>query len=89
MALSEQNAGISIFPQTTYTPNPLVVSKVITEPMKKIEYVLVWRRNERPTELAQAFIDYVEDFQQEDLIHSERFRVRGTEYVLPDGVGEL
>lgn len=89
VALSEQNVGISIFPQTTYTPNMLAVSKVITDPMKKIEYVLVWRRDDRPTELTQAFIDYVRDFLEGDLIHSKRFRVRGTEYVLPDGVSEL
>ena len=89
IALSEQNAGISIFPQTTYTPNPLVVSKVIAEPMKKIDYYLVQRRDDRPTELTQEFLDYVRDFLEGDLIHAERFRVRGTEYVLPDGVDEL
>lgn len=89
VALSEQNAGISIFPQTTYTPNPLVVTKVITEPMKKIDYYLVWRRDDRPTELTQAFIDYVRDFLEGDLIHGERFRVRGTEYHIPEGVDVL
>lgn len=89
VALSEQNVGISIFPQTTYTPNTLAVSRVITGPMKKIDYYLVWRQNERPTELTQAFIDYVRDFLEEDLIHSERFRVRGAEYQLPEGVDVL
>ncbi len=86
VALSEQNVGISIFPQTTYTPNPLAVSRVITGPMKKIDYYLVRRRDDRPAELTQEFIDYVRDFIEDDLIHSERFRVRGTEYVLPDEV---
>lgn len=57
--------------------------------MKKIDYYLVQRRDDRPTELTQEFIDYVQDFIEGDLIHSERFRVRGTEYILPDGVGEL
>ena len=89
MALSEQNAGISIFPQTTYTPNPLTVSRVITGPMKKIDYYLAWRKDEHPAELTQEFIDYVRDFIEGDLIHSERFRVRGTEYLLPDGVDQL
>ncbi len=89
VALSEQNLGVSIFPQTTYTPNPLVVSRVITDPMKKIEYVLVWRRDERPNELTQEFIDYVRDFIEGDLIHSERFRVQGQEYVIPEGTDEL
>lgn len=89
VALSEQNVGISIFPQTTYTPNALVVTKVITEPMKKIDYYLVRRRDEKPTELSQAFIDYVADFVEGDLIHSPRFRVKGEEFVLPEGVGDL
>lgn len=89
VALSEQNVGISIFPQTTYTPNSLVVTKVITEPIKKIDYHLVWRRDEKPTELAQAFTEYVSDFVEGDLIHSERFRVKGEEYGLPEGVGDL
>lgn len=89
LALSEQNVGISIFPQTTYTPNALVVSKVISEPMKKIDYVLVWRKNERPTELVREFIEYVRDFIEGDLIHSPRFRVKGKEYILPDDVENL
>ena len=89
VALSEQNVGISIFPQTTYTPNTLVVSKVITEPMRKIDYYLVRRRDEKPTELTQAFIDFVSDFVEGDLIHSPRFRVKGEEYILPEGVQDL
>ena len=89
IALSEQNAGISIFPQTTYTPNPLAVSRVIVEPMKKIDYYLARRRDDRPAELTQEFLDYVRDFLEGDLIHSERFRVRGTEYTIPEGVDVL
>lgn len=89
IALSEQNVGISIFPQTTYTPNKLVVSKVITGPMKKIDYYLVIHREDHPRELTKAFLDYVHDFQQADLIHSDRFRVRESEYHIPDGVEEL
>ena len=41
VALTERDIGISIFPQTTYTPNDLLVSKVITEPERQVEYVLV------------------------------------------------
>lgn len=89
VALSEQNIGISIYPQTTYTPNSLVVTKVITEPIKKIDYYLASRRDEKPTELAQTFIEYVSDFVDGDLIHSPRFRVKGGEYVLPEGAGDL
>lgn len=46
VALAEQNVGISIFPQTTYTPNAHVVSKLITQPVKQVEYVPVWEREQ-------------------------------------------
>ena len=83
VALAEQNVGVSIFPQTTYTPNDLVVSKVITQPARQAEYVLVWSKEQRPSGLVQAFIDYVQDFLEEDKIHSRRFRVQEEEHVLP------
>jgi len=89
IALSEQNAGISIYPQTTYTDNAFVVSKVISEPMKKIDYVLAWRKGDRLTELTREFIQYVQDFLEGDLIHSPRFHVPGNEYRLPEGVENL
>lgn len=83
VALSEQGVGISIFPQTTYTPNIHVVSKLITEPVKKAEYVLVRLREQPCSELVQEFINYVSDFTQEDRIHSQRFQVREDEHILP------
>ena len=76
VALTEQGVGVSIFPQTTYTPNDLVVSRVITGPARRAQYVMVRLRDRRPTALAQAFLDYVQDFLAEDRIRSERFRVR-------------
>ena len=82
VALAEQNVGVSIFPQTTYTPNDLVVSKVITQPARQAEYVLVWSKEQRLSGLVQAFIDYVQYFLEADKIHSRRFRVR-EEHVLP------
>ena len=89
VALTEQNVGISIFPQTTYTRNELVVTKVITEPAKKAEYVLVWKRDENLSELIREFIRYVQDFIEGDLIHSPRFQVREEEYRLPENVDYL
>jgi len=83
VALAEQGVGISIFPQTTYTPNDLVVSKVVTQPARQAEYVLVWSKTQHPSGLVQAFIDYVQDFLEEDKIHSQRFRVREAEHILP------
>ena len=85
VALVEQNAGIAIFPQTTYTPNRHVVSRVIVEPAKMAEYVLVWNRGQQPTGVAGEFIQYVQDFLEEDRIHQERFRVKEQEFVIPEG----
>jgi DNA-binding transcriptional LysR family regulator len=89
VALTEQEVGISIFPQTTYAPNDLVVSKVITQPARKAEYALVWSKEQSPSELAEEFIHYVQDFLQSDLIHSPRFRVRGEEHILPEETQRL
>ncbi len=86
VALAEQNAGISIFPQTTYTPNPHVVSKLITQPAKQVEYMLIWEREQllQPG-VVREFTQYVRDFQQEDLIHSDRFRVQSSpEFTIPE-----
>ena len=49
VALSERGVGISIFPQTTYTPNALLVTKVITGSERQVEYVLVYSRELRPS----------------------------------------
>lgn len=62
LALSGENVGISIFPQTMMLENPNVVSKVITGPAKAADYMLVWSREHRPSELAQEFILFVEDY---------------------------
>lgn len=88
VALAEQNVGISIFPQTTYTPNAHVVSKLITQPAKQVEYVLVWERSQH-SNLVREFIRYVQDFTEADLIHSERFRVPEEELELPDGTENM
>lgn len=67
IALVEQNVGICIFPHTTYTPNPHIVSKLITDPPKLAQYVLVWPKSAMIPELAAAFRDYVKDsLEQED-----------------------
>lgn len=79
VALAAENVGVSIFPQTTYTPGPFTMSKVITAPMKKIEYVLVRRRNDQPTPLTQEFIDYVRDHLEDECGHADPPRLPGTE----------
>ena len=89
LALAEQNAGICIFPQSTYTPNPHVVTKLITDPPKIAEYYLVFSKNSGLSELAGAFRDYVEDFITEDRLHSERFRTKEEEFEIPEGADLL
>ena len=90
VALAEQNVGISIFPQTTYTPNAHVVSKLITQPARQVEYVLVWERNQHlKTNLVREFTGYVRDFIEADLIHSPRFQVAEGEFLLPEDTENL
>lgn len=60
VALAEQGVGISIFPQTTCTPNRLITAKVITQPPRHAEYVLVWNRGQQLSRLSQAFIHHVQ-----------------------------
>lgn len=60
VALAEEGAGISIFPQTRPSYNPGVVCKVITDPPKIATYLLVWSKEQRPTGLARELIDYVQ-----------------------------
>ena len=85
LALAEQNTGICIFPQSTYTPNPHVVTKLITDPPKIAEYYLVWPKDSALSELSEAFRDYVEDFIDEDRLHSDRFRTKEQEFDTPEG----
>ena len=77
MALAELDVGISIFPHTTYTPNPVTVSKLIAPHSKTMEYYLVWSRKHEPTHIAQSFIDFVADYIQEG-------RMKAAGFSLPD-----
>lgn len=60
LALTEQGVGISIFPQTTQTPSPLVRVKVVTQPARRAEYVLVWNREGPTSRLVGEFINWVQ-----------------------------
>jgi DNA-binding transcriptional LysR family regulator len=70
VALTELGVGISIFPQTTDTPNRKLVSKIITQPARQAEYVLVWSKTRRPNGLAEEFIHYVQDFLESEGVNS-------------------
>lgn len=53
IALTEQNVGISIFPRTTANPGAHVVSRIISEPSRLVDYVLVWERNQPMSNVAR------------------------------------
>lgn len=84
VALAEQNAGICIYPMTTYNESDLIVKKVITESARQVEYALVWRRNERLTELQQEFINFVQDCMEDERRGTQSYRMPEKEYLPPE-----
>ena len=84
VALTERNVGISIFPQTTYTPNSLLVSKVITGTERQIEYSLVWLKGRMLTELEREFVDFVRDFVEDYSKHPHNYPIAINEYIPPE-----
>ena len=60
-ALTSQGVGISIFPQTVDVSNGLVVSKVVIQPSRQVEYILVWNRGQPPSGLTREFIHFVQE----------------------------
>ena len=71
VALSEQGAGVSIFPQTNDTPNDLVVRKIISDPPRKVTYHMVWMRHRLHSAPAESFMKYVKEHHEVILPHSE------------------
>jgi DNA-binding transcriptional LysR family regulator len=84
VALSEQNAGICIYPLTTYNVSDLIVTKIITESARQIEYALVWRRNERMSELQQEFVNFVQDCMEEERRGTQPYRLPPEEFLPPE-----
>ena len=89
VALAEQDAGICIYPMTTYTENRMLVKKVITESERQIEYALVWNRNEHLTELVREFIIFVQDCMEEERRGTQPYHMPAREYVPPEDTGYL
>ncbi|MCI2049042.1 MAG: LysR family transcriptional regulator [Lachnospiraceae bacterium] len=90
-ALAEENAGISIFPQSRPSFNPAVVCKVITNPAKIARYILVWNKEQPPTGLALEFINFVRNIPAPDENSKKRTSedIRFREFVIPDGADLL
>ena len=83
VAMSELDIGITIFPRTTYTPNDLLVTKIITEPARQIEYVLVRMKNREPSELMTEFINFVRDTEDTTADDPGFSEILKNEYVPP------
>lgn len=84
VAMSELDIGITIFPRTTYTPNDLLVTKIITEPARQIEYVLVRMKNREPSELMTEFINFVRDTEDTTADDPGFSEILKNEYVPPE-----
>ena len=84
VALAEQNAGICIYPMTTYNESNLIVEKIITESARQIEYALVWRRNDHQTELQQEFINFVQDCMEDERRGTQPYIMPEREYFPPE-----
>ncbi len=84
IALAEQNAGICIYPMTTYNESSLITKKIITESSRQIEYALLWRRNEHHTELQKEFIYYVQDCLEEERKGTQTYLMPEKEYFPPE-----
>ena len=84
VALAEQNAGICIYPMTTYNESDLITKKIITESARQIEYALIWRRNERHTELQSEFLYYVQDCLEAERNGTQTYLMPEKEYFPPE-----
>ena len=83
VALAEQAVGICIFPLTTYTPNRMLVKKIIVEPARQVEYMLVWPKKLHRSELVGEFINFVSDSLEEEKEHRQPYHMPEHEYLPP------
>lgn len=84
VALTEQEVGIAIFPQTTYNDTDLVVKKVITRTARQVEYVLVWGKHQHNSGLIREFINFVQDCLEEEKENRQKYRLPEHEYLPPE-----
>ncbi len=68
VAMAEQNVGVCIFPQTTKDAGESVTGKVITDPARYAEYVLVRPKVRVSSSLADEFVNFVEDMTEAGLV---------------------
>jgi len=85
VALVEQGVGIAIFPQTTDTPNPNLISRIITNPAKYAEYVLAWDKKRTLPVIAEEFKNYVQDSMEEENGRAGQDDETEDAFTIPDG----
>ncbi len=84
LALVEQNVGICIFPQSSYTPNSYMTTKMIADSPKYAEYMLVYTKDHPLSELAESFRDYVKDSLEAAVDEKDTLKIRKDEFSLPE-----
>ncbi len=89
VALVEQAVGVCIFPQTTYTPNEMLVKKVIVDSARQVEYLLVWPKRQKHSELTEEFINFVRDSLEEEKEHRQPYQMPVKEYLPPENTRYL
>lgn len=60
-ALSGSNIGISLFPRTSYVPNPQIVAKDVVDSERYIDYMFVWLKGKPLSLIYETFIDHVKN----------------------------
>ncbi|MCQ2567280.1 MAG: LysR family transcriptional regulator [Mogibacterium sp.] len=60
-ALSGSNIGISLFPKTSYVPNPQLVAKDVVDSERYIDYMFVWLKGKPLSLIYETFIDHVKN----------------------------
>ena len=49
-----------------------------------VEYALAWKRNDRPHDLRQEFINYVQDCMEAERLGTQPYRMPEREYFPPE-----
>ena len=62
-ALSGQNIGVSLFPNTSYISNQDIIVKEVVNPERNIEYLFVWLKGKPLSLVDEAFIDHIKKLQ--------------------------
>ena len=65
------------------------VKKVIVDSARQVEYMLVWAKRQRRSELVEEFINFVRDSLEEEKEHRQHYHMPEHEYLPPAGTKYL